>query len=148
LQGGDFQEHKSGWLPGEFSTEWEIYACEKYHCLDDDGNLLKKPFGAFYAIRNIIQLDIDTSKNLKYKFFKPTAKELANRVVMQELEEVKNSFQILLDEKQNLIQILLDEKQDLLNSRSWKITLPLRKAKSFFGSNSRTPYKLRTYFRR
>lgn len=137
LHGGDFQEHKSGWLPAEFSPEWEIYGCEKYHCLDDDGNLLQKPFGAFYAIKNITKSDSGISMNLNYNFFRPTAKELANKAVLQELEESRYSFQILLSEK-----------QELINSKSWKLTSPLRKLSYFVDSNLKAVDKLRNNIRR
>jgi hypothetical protein len=137
LHGGDFQEHKSGWLPDEFSSEWEIYACEKYHSLDDDGNPLEMPFGAFYAIKNIVKKEMENSKNVGYNFFRPTAQEFAHKALLQELEASRNSLQVLLSEKQKLI-----------NSKSWKITLPLRKVSFLLGLNSIITIKLKTYFGR
>ena len=130
LHGGEFQEHKSGWLPEDFSTEWKIFACKKYHTLDDQGNLLPEPFGAIYAVKNIMNTDIKNSKSKEYNFFRPTAKELAVKETMQKLEESQIKFEKMkqeLAETSNACQLLLGEKKILENSKSWKITSPLRK---------------------
>ena len=137
LHGGDFQEHKSGWLPNEFSPEWEIYVCKEYHSLDDDGNPLEQSFGAFYAIKNIVKIEIENSKNVINNFFRPTAQELAQKALLQELEATKNSFQMLLSEK-----------QELINSKSWKITSPLRKVSYLLGLKSEINSKIKAHFRR
>ena len=50
LEGGAWQGHKSGWLPEDFDENWKIYACSDYHKIDNLGNCLEKPFGAFWAI--------------------------------------------------------------------------------------------------
>ncbi len=52
LSGGSTQEHLSGWLPEDFSPEWDFHICENYHVHDFKNNKLDKPFGAFFAIRN------------------------------------------------------------------------------------------------
>ena len=52
LSGGKMQEHKSGWLPEDFGTQWEFHICEKYHIKDFRGEFLDKPYGAFFAVRN------------------------------------------------------------------------------------------------
>jgi hypothetical protein len=137
LHGGDFQEHKSGWLPNEFSPEWEIYVCEEYHSLDDDGNSLEQSFGAFYAIKNVVKVEIENSKNVINNFFRPTAQELAHKALLQELEATRNS-----------LQMLLSEKLELINSKSWKITSPLRKVSYLLGLNSEITNKIKAYFRR
>jgi hypothetical protein len=51
LDGGDWQSHKSGWLPSDFDDSWKIYASEEYHYADNDGISFEKPYGAFYAIK-------------------------------------------------------------------------------------------------
>jgi len=53
LNGGTFQEHISGWLPADFNADWSLHLCEEYHNHDAEGKQLKKPFGAFFAIKNM-----------------------------------------------------------------------------------------------
>ena len=60
LDGGAWQEHKSGWSPKDFDDSWNIYACEDYHLLDNSGVPFTKPFGAFWAIKNISPATYDS----------------------------------------------------------------------------------------
>ncbi|WP_167631301.1 class I SAM-dependent methyltransferase [Mariprofundus ferrooxydans] len=54
LGGGDWQEHKSGWLPEDFvGRGWEFIACKDFHQIDSNGNPLENPFGAFWAIKTL-----------------------------------------------------------------------------------------------
>lgn len=53
LEGGTWQEHKSGWVPDDFDESWDIYACEDFHTHDNLGRQLEKSFGAFWAVKNI-----------------------------------------------------------------------------------------------
>ena len=50
LDGGAWQEHKSGWVPEDFDDNWKILACKDFHTTDNMGQLLERPFGAFWAI--------------------------------------------------------------------------------------------------
>lgn len=52
LDGGKWQEHKSGWLPKDFGEGWEFFVCEDFHTHDNLGNEYEKPQGAFFAIFN------------------------------------------------------------------------------------------------
>lgn len=60
LNGGKWQEHKSGWYPKDFNEKWDIYECEKFHLTDNDGKKFEKPYGAFWAILN---MEPEISKN-------------------------------------------------------------------------------------
>lgn len=51
LDGGAWQEHKSGWQPDDFDETWDIVAAEVFHKSDSMGNELEKPFGALWAIK-------------------------------------------------------------------------------------------------
>jgi hypothetical protein len=52
LKGGDWQRHKSGWLPSDFEGEdWDFIACEDFHPMDGYGKIYEKPYGAFWAIK-------------------------------------------------------------------------------------------------
>lgn len=51
--GGQWQEHKSGWQPEDFDDSYNIYASEAVHIVDSMGRAFDKPFGAFWAIKNI-----------------------------------------------------------------------------------------------
>jgi hypothetical protein len=53
FDGGQWQEHKSGWQPEDFDDSYIIYACAAVHIVDSMGRAFDKPFGAFWAIKNI-----------------------------------------------------------------------------------------------
>ncbi|WP_168413105.1 class I SAM-dependent methyltransferase [Bacillus salacetis] len=53
LDGGKWQDHKSGWEPKDFHDKWNIYLCEKFHYGKDEDNLFEEPYGAFWGILNI-----------------------------------------------------------------------------------------------
>ncbi|MCG8483500.1 MAG: hypothetical protein MJA31_09345 [Clostridia bacterium] len=52
FNGVEWQEHHSGWFPKDFSEDWDLYICEKFHDHDNIGRELLEPFGAFWAIWN------------------------------------------------------------------------------------------------
>jgi len=52
LSGADWQEHKSGWMPEDFSGDlWQIFGAKEFHLFDSSSNPLEQPFGAFWAIK-------------------------------------------------------------------------------------------------
>ncbi len=52
LNGGNWQEHKSGWLPEDFiGEEWQCFASNEFHTVDNLGNILAPPHGALWAIK-------------------------------------------------------------------------------------------------
>lgn len=53
LGGGEWQEHKSGWLPEDFDSTWDIYAAEVFHTHDNSGVLLDRSYGAMWAVKTI-----------------------------------------------------------------------------------------------
>ena len=53
LNGGSWQEHKSGWLPQDFDDSWHIFACKEFHFADHNGKPFDTPYGAFWAIKSI-----------------------------------------------------------------------------------------------
>ena len=55
MSGGEWQTHRSGWVPTDFSTEWEIVACRHYHDADQHGQVLEEPHGCFWAIKTFSQ---------------------------------------------------------------------------------------------
>lgn len=52
LSGVEMQEHKSGWLPEDFSDGWEFLVCDRFHLSNYNGDQLENSYGAFFAIRN------------------------------------------------------------------------------------------------
>jgi hypothetical protein len=52
MGGGYWQTHRSGWSPEDFGEGWELICCKEYHFIDEDEQLLEKPFGAIWAFRN------------------------------------------------------------------------------------------------
>jgi glycosyltransferase involved in cell wall biosynthesis len=53
LHGGQWQEHKSGWMPEDFDSSWTIRASKAYHTKNVKDEPLDPPAGAFWAIKNI-----------------------------------------------------------------------------------------------
>jgi len=53
LEGSEWQEHKSGWMPEDFDDKWEIYATKEFHYESDMYVKFPEPYGAFFAIKNI-----------------------------------------------------------------------------------------------
>jgi hypothetical protein len=51
LNGADWQEHKSGWLPEDFSEDWQFFIAKEFHLIDNLLQPLEKPYGAFWAIK-------------------------------------------------------------------------------------------------
>lgn len=66
LQGGKWQEHKSGWNPEDFDNTWSIYACAAYHFTNNKGIKYKKPHGAFWAIKTM-KNNIDNNSDISIK---------------------------------------------------------------------------------
>ena len=52
LHGGEWQDHKSGWYPEEFSS-WDVIGCKHLHLQDYLGKDITPPYGGFYAVKNI-----------------------------------------------------------------------------------------------
>jgi hypothetical protein len=53
LDGMDWQEHKSGWMPEDFGAGWAVIACKDYHTLDHMGAVRSKTEGAIWAIYTV-----------------------------------------------------------------------------------------------
>jgi hypothetical protein len=53
FDGGVWQEHKSGWQPEDFDDSYQIVASKAVHIVDSMGRAFDKPFGAFWAIKNL-----------------------------------------------------------------------------------------------
>lgn len=81
LDGGTWQEHKSGWTPEDFGDGWDFVACKDFHQTDHAGVAFPEPYGAFFAIRTVTEAD------------KPTEAETRRKLihgVRKELEEIRN----------------------------------------------------------
>jgi len=108
LSGGDYQEHKSGWLPEDFGGDWKFYVCPEFHKYDDNGREFTPAFGAFYAIKDFDNSEMKSQRTYEGDFFRPTAKDQELNTVTQELNTVTNSY-------------------------SWRVTAILRKVKALLG---------------
>ncbi|MBI2482143.1 MAG: class I SAM-dependent methyltransferase [Candidatus Vogelbacteria bacterium] len=53
MNGGSWQEHRSGWLPEDFDDTWEFFISEDFHTHDNLGKKFNKPQGAIWAVKTI-----------------------------------------------------------------------------------------------
>ena len=94
LSGGEWQEHKSGWMPEDFiGDEWEFFVAPGFHTLDSLGLPIANPFGAFWAIKT---------------YSSPEINNLMEREMALHLREVDvKQQQTLLMQKENEINALI-----------------------------------------
>lgn len=50
LEGGAWQEHKSGWLPEDFGEDWRIIASNDFHRIEDAATGKVNTYGALWAV--------------------------------------------------------------------------------------------------
>jgi len=101
LSGGKWQEHKSGWIPEDFGAGWEFHVCECYHDKDFRGQLLEKPYGAFFAIRNF-QLSAFLPSFTIPEIRRPLPSEIALQKVQGRLLEITEKNRVLSEEIDSL----------------------------------------------
>jgi hypothetical protein len=47
---GQWNTHKSGWMPEDFGTGWKVWTFPKFHHIDFNGRTLPIPYGAILAL--------------------------------------------------------------------------------------------------
>jgi glycosyltransferase involved in cell wall biosynthesis len=52
-KGGDWQKHRSGWVPDDFEGDWTFIICPNYFGSNNVGIPYDEPKGGFFAIKNI-----------------------------------------------------------------------------------------------
>ena len=104
LSGHDFQEHRSGWLPSDFSSEWSFYICHEFHHVDHHNIPLEKPFGAFFAIRNFENKTVEKPEKLS-DVRRPLPSEIMLRCVEEQCRELENENHMLLARNKILSQL-------------------------------------------
>lgn len=122
LSGAEMQKHKSGWMPADFSDEWKFYISENYHDKDFRGQLLKKPYGAFFAIRNFTKKEI----------VRPIQISDIRRPLPSEIELEKLNFRYLamkqeLEEVQPTLNALKSELLKIKSSRLYKCAVVIKR---------------------
>jgi len=116
LSGTVYQEHRSGWMPEDFSASWSCYVCETYHSNDFKGDKLDQTVGAFFAIRNFVGKTIrvpDKMSDLR----RPLPAELK----VQELEQQLLKHHAELQQQSDALEALRGEYSMLLNSRGMRL---------------------------
>jgi hypothetical protein len=78
LDGGIWQEHKSGWYPEDFDDSWDVYVSKEFRAKDNLGRCLKDPGGAFWAIK---LLDGVESENREVIFKKEKIQALVDMAI-------------------------------------------------------------------
>jgi len=53
LDGGFWQNHRSGWDFDDFGDQWDIVCCPDFIRLDEDNQPMKEPMGALWAIKDV-----------------------------------------------------------------------------------------------
>jgi hypothetical protein len=56
MQGGKWQNHKSGWMPEDFfGDKWEFLICKDFIRVDQHEEMMPEPLGAFWAIKTFLR---------------------------------------------------------------------------------------------
>lgn len=94
LNGGDWQEHKSGWMPEDFQgEEWQFVATREFHTEDSLGRPLDTTYGAFWAIKSYPQTQADSMPEREV-----VLQQLAADIRKKE-EEINNFLLVRIERK-------------------------------------------------
>ncbi len=101
LSGAQWQEHKSGWTPEDFSGDfWQVFAAKEFHIADSLNRMLEKPYGAFWAIKTYT----DVNNRSQYK------REDALKKFEIDLNQKKSELAIKEAKLGSLISVRLERK--------------------------------------
>lgn len=53
MEGGEWQTHRSGWLPSDFNGGWRVLAAKEFYTENGKGEKLNPPAGALFAVKNL-----------------------------------------------------------------------------------------------
>lgn len=53
MDGGEWQEHRSGWVPEDFGSGWHFVVCPDSILLDEHNDPLPQPAGALWAFYDL-----------------------------------------------------------------------------------------------
>jgi hypothetical protein len=135
LNGAEWQEHKSVWTPDDFDgDEWSFVVCKDYHQCNNIGEKLKKPVGAFWAIKNV-QKAVDKIDILEHQEIKNDYKSRLKEN-LNDKTQFLNNFQNIVQENKNMEKVIEEQskviKQQLFeldsikNSRGYRLVLKYR----------------------
>jgi len=126
LGGASVQEHLSGWIPEDFDDGWDFHICETFHKHDFRNELLEKPYGAFFAIKNFFGKPTPTPESMP-NICKPLPSEVELEKTKIELIET----QAMLVNTQNQLINIQSQFQKLSEHSTVKV---LRKGKRILKS--------------
>ena len=135
LGGSAVQEHRSGWEPEDFSAAWSFYICKTFHRVDFKRELLEKPFGAFFAVRNF-ERKTTSSPAKTSDIRRPLPSELEVQRLQLEEQRLQLDVQRLQLDAQKLqleSQRLQNDYQALLNSRVMRTVRRVKKMLAYIG---------------
>ena len=154
LNGADWQEHKSVWTPSDFdSDEWTFVICKDYHETNNIGEVLDKPVGAFWAIKDIKEnnnhCDILENKEIQ-KMYEKTLKEslLKKEILISNINNIKQeniNLSKAIDEKSRFIDSLNNSISNINNIKQENINLSKaidEKSRFIDSLNNSNGYKL------
>jgi hypothetical protein len=129
LGGAEMQEHKSGWLPEDFSDDWNFYICKNYHDKNYNGERLEVIYGAFYAIRTFESKNIEVETPASFsEIRRPLPSELELERVTSHVQDLKQELEILSSRLNNISNELDRKCSELDNIKSkmlYKVVLKI-----------------------
>lgn len=102
LDGAEWQEHKSGWLPEDFDDTWDVYACREYHEYSNVGTRLEVPFGAFWAVKTIAADGNDFNYHVDGEIFELISRN--NKKINTHIQGLSEAYQNICNLNQGLQQ--------------------------------------------
>ncbi|NCT56189.1 MAG: hypothetical protein GW760_00495 [Legionella sp.] len=118
LNGAAWQEHKSGWMPEDFDDSWDVYVCEDYHSHNNVNQLLDKPIGAIWAIKNKLESDKEPDESwLNNNEITKQIIERSANLFKANIETTK-AFEKVIQAKDQEISLLKEQHRRLANTKA------------------------------
>lgn len=90
MDGGFFQEHKSGWELQDFDDSWDLLCVKEFHFDDGYGNKFEKPYGAIFAIKSF--KDNSPKRTLAKRLIKNFVPSPIERIFVKFSNKLKKIF--------------------------------------------------------
>ncbi len=135
LDGVTVQEHRSGWVPEDFSAPWTFHICKEFHRCNFKGEALEQSFGAFFAIRSFENKSLAEPGKMT-DFRRPLPSELEVQRLVGEKERLEAELvgrQAQLEQLGKVNEGLRAAYEGLMQSRSLRAGRLVRRAMASIG---------------